>query len=74
MLELSALIVGGDGERSAEQLRAAIATGQTQQVRLDRPIPIYLTYQTAIPYADGTVGFREDLYGRDRVLVSRLAS
>jgi murein L,D-transpeptidase YcbB/YkuD len=74
MLELSALVLGGDSARSAEQLQMAISTGQTQKVRLERPIPVYLLYQTAIPYADGTVGFREDFYGRDRALLARMAA
>ena len=68
MLELTALVIGGETEGTAEQLRAAIATGQTQRVPLDRQVPIYLIYQTAIAYPDGTVGFRGDLYARDKPL------
>jgi len=68
MLELTALVIGGETGGTAEQLRAAIATGQTQRVPLDRQVPIYLIYQTAIAYPDGTVGFRRDLYGRDKPL------
>ena len=66
MLELSALIVGGETTGATDQLNAEIATGQTQQVALEKSIPIYLLYQTAVAYSDGTVGFREDFYGRDK--------
>jgi murein L,D-transpeptidase YcbB/YkuD len=72
MLELSALILGGDKENTAEQLRADIAAGQTQQLPLETAVPIYLLYQTAIAYSDGTVGFRADVYGRDKPLVAAL--
>jgi L,D-transpeptidase YcbB len=74
MLGLSALMLGGDGDGAAEQLRATIATGQTQRLPLERQVPIYLLYQTAIAYTDGTVGFRGDLYGRDKPLVAALTA
>ena len=72
MLELAAMIVGGDTQRAAEQLGADIASGQTQRVSLERQVPIYLLYQTAIAYSDGTVGFRADPYGRDKPLAAAL--
>lgn len=68
MLELSALMLGGERESTVEQLGAAIASGETQRVPLDSHIPIYLLYQTAIAYTDGTMGFRADVYGRDKPL------
>jgi murein L,D-transpeptidase YcbB/YkuD len=68
MVQLTALVLGGETEDAAGQLRAAIATGQTQRVPLEKQVPIYLLYQTAIAYPDGTVGFRGDLYGRDKPL------
>ena len=74
MLELSTLIVGNETENTAEQLRAYIATGQTLRLPLERQVPVYLLYETAIPYPDGTVGFRRDLYGRDKPLAAALAA
>ncbi|HET7085574.1 MAG TPA: L,D-transpeptidase family protein [Rhizomicrobium sp.] len=72
MLELSALMLGGEQENAMEQLRATIATGQTQRLPLEREVPIYLIYQTAIAYPDGTIGFRGDPYGRDKSLAVAL--
>ena len=46
-------------------IRAAIAGGDTLDFRLDRPVPIHLTYSTAWVDEDGTVQFRDDIYGRD---------
>jgi len=72
MTRLSALVLGGETEDTVGQLQAAIASGQTQRVPLEKQVPIYLLYQTAIAYPDGTVGFRGDLYGRDKPLAAAL--
>jgi murein L,D-transpeptidase YcbB/YkuD len=72
MTELAALVLGGETGDTAEQLRAAIATGQTQRVPVERQVPIYLLYQTAIAYPDGTIGFRGDIYARDKPLAAAL--
>jgi murein L,D-transpeptidase YcbB/YkuD len=72
MVELTALVLGGETEDAGEQLRAAIASGQTQRLTIERQVPIYLLYQTAIAYPDGTVGFRGDLYGRDKPLAAAM--
>ncbi|MFC7498676.1 murein L,D-transpeptidase [Enterovirga sp. GCM10030262] len=44
-----------------------------QQVHLDRPVPVYITYLTAAPTETG-IAFREDAYGRDDGQLERLAS
>ena len=72
MTELSAMIFGGEKQNTIEQLRANIASGQTQRLMLERQVPIYLLYQTAIAYSDGAMGFRADLYGRDKPLATAL--
>lgn len=36
-----------------------------QKVALPRPVPVYITYLTAAPEADGTIAFRADPYNRD---------
>lgn len=37
-----------------------------QQVPLERPVPVYITYLTAMPGPDGTIAFFDDVYGRDK--------
>jgi len=51
-----------------DAIDAAIASGKTQTVALPHGIPVYLFYRTVYADADGTVEFRNDLYGRDRLL------
>lgn len=43
----------------------AIADGEHTDVPLARPMPIYMIYLTAWVGEDGTVSFRDDVYGRD---------
>ena len=44
--------------------------GTEEKVPLDAPVPVYITYLTAVP-KDGSVAFLEDVYSRD---ASRLAA
>jgi hypothetical protein len=61
-------------ESDAEtRLTQLIAARDTKRVPLERPIPVYFLYWTAIAAPDGGVGFRGDLYGRDARLIAALA-
>jgi murein L,D-transpeptidase YcbB/YkuD len=40
-------------------------TGERQDVRLKRPVPLYFAYITAWATEDGVVQFRRDLYQKD---------
>jgi len=52
----------------AEAINQAIAAGETKRAYLKTAMPVYLLYLTAFVDDDGTVEFRDDLYGRDLVL------
>ena len=71
---LASWALSNDAMGAADKLDDAIATGQTQTLTLDEPLPIYVLYWTAIPQEDGTVGFRPDLYGRDRRLLAAMSN
>jgi murein L,D-transpeptidase YcbB/YkuD len=47
------------------RVRETIAAGQSVDLTLTRPVPVYFTYITAWAEPDGTVEFRQDIYGRD---------
>ena len=66
--ELARRVMAGDPVWTLDAIDAAIATGETQRVKLPRPIPVYVVYLTAYVGADGIVEFRPDAYGRDRHL------
>jgi murein L,D-transpeptidase YcbB/YkuD len=69
-----ALLVLDSSSWSREALGRAIATGQTQSLALRHAVPVYLLYWTAFVDPDGTVEFRDDLYGRDRRLGDAVAA
>jgi murein L,D-transpeptidase YcbB/YkuD len=57
----------------ADAVDQAIATGETKRVFLKTVTPVYLLYLTAFTDDDGTVEFRDDIYGRDQDLAAALA-
>lgn len=71
--ELARILLASD-EWSSEAIDAAIATGQTQSVKLAKSLPVYVLYWTAFVDPDGTVEFRDDVYGRDHRLADALAA
>jgi murein L,D-transpeptidase YcbB/YkuD len=56
-----------------EAVNQAIADGETHRVSVKTPIPVYLVYFTAFVDEDGTVEFRDDVYGRDSRMATALA-
>jgi murein L,D-transpeptidase YcbB/YkuD len=57
----------------ADAVDQAIAAGETKRVFLKTVMPVYLLYLTAFTDDDGTVEFRDDIYGRDENLARALA-
>ncbi|HET8726402.1 MAG TPA: L,D-transpeptidase family protein [Alphaproteobacteria bacterium] len=45
----------------------------TTRIDLPRPMPLHLTYTTALVDPGGEVGFREDIYGLDAAVVAAIA-
>ena len=57
-----------------ERVQQAMDSGRDNvTVRLDKPIPVFIVYGTAIAYENGEVHFYEDIYGHDRKLAELLA-
>jgi L,D-transpeptidase YcbB len=59
---------------TADSVRARMARTTEQVVPLSRPIPVHLTYWTAWVDDDGTLQFRDDVYGWDGKLATLLRS
>ncbi|MEO6433553.1 MAG: L,D-transpeptidase family protein [Sphingomicrobium sp.] len=45
-----------------------------QQVPLERPVPVYITYLTAVPGGDGKIAYFDDVYSRDKAGIAALGS
>jgi murein L,D-transpeptidase YcbB/YkuD len=52
----------------------ALDSGRTDIIRLEAPVPVHLTYQTAWVGSSGSMQFRSDIYGRDSIILARLVA
>lgn len=67
-LRLAELLLGeGWG---GERLPELIDAGESLTLALPEPVPVHVAYLTAWVDADGTIHFRDDLYGRDENLIA----
>ncbi len=63
--DFAAVVLGGQSDWDPARIEAAIASEIPQVVSLAEPLPVHITYLTAWTNKDGTVHFRDDVYGRD---------
>lgn len=63
-LELVERLLADDGTDAAV-IDAALATRATEEIALNRPVPVHIAYFTADADASGTVKLLADPYGRD---------
>ncbi|HYL06171.1 MAG TPA: L,D-transpeptidase family protein [Thermoanaerobaculia bacterium] len=71
---LAAYVLAGDPQWPPPAVEAALATGRTVTIRLRRPLPVHILYQTAWVDPDGTLELRPDVYGHDSWLAAALAA
>ncbi|MGQ0456225.1 MAG: L,D-transpeptidase family protein [Hyphomicrobium sp.] len=69
---LAEILLDKDKGWSAEKV-ASMYGGGTNEVLLDKPVPVYLTYFTARPGADGKINAFADIYGHDSRLLAALS-
>ena len=55
-----------EGVKTREEVDAIVASGKTTTINLAKPIPIYITYFTAVGKDGGGVDLLDDIYNRDR--------
>ena len=72
-LDLARFLLEPDPQWNPSRLEAALATRLEQTVRLPEPVPVHIQYWTAWVDEYETVNFRNDLYGRDRMVADALA-
>jgi murein L,D-transpeptidase YcbB/YkuD len=72
--ELAAWALRNNPDWTLERVRAAMQTGPNDvTVKLERPIPVFIVYATALAYENGEVHFSDDIYGHDATLEQALA-
>lgn len=67
-LGLTKLLLRDQPEWTDERIRAAMNADAPTPVRLRTPVPILITYATALARLDGEVFFYADIYGHDKTL------
>jgi len=67
-LELAEYVLRDDPVWTRETLLAAIEEGTEQEVRIPHPLNVHFLYLTAWVDERGTLQFRDDIYGRDKLL------
>jgi murein L,D-transpeptidase YcbB/YkuD len=71
-LRFAQVILGEDKGWSAEQVESYYRSSASNEVRLDKSIPVHVTYFTAVVDDDGTVKTYGDIYGHDSRISSAL--
>lgn len=59
-------------EWTDEKIRAAMDAGTEKYVKLDKPVPVLITYYTAWVDEYGKLNFRDDIYGHDEKLAKKM--
>ncbi len=70
-LPLAELMLKNDPKWAGNVL-TAVQTGKTQRVQLPQQVAVYLLYWTAFASANGTMNFRGDPYGWDKLLAGKI--
>lgn len=72
---LAAWVLKGQGDWNRDSVVAAMTEGVgriSRSVEIERPIPVYILYTTAVVGDDGRLHFYQDIYGHDARLVHAL--
>lgn len=70
-VSLAELMVASDPELNG-QIQTLIDAGKTQRVSLPQEVAVYLLYWTAFASSNGTMSFRDDPYGWDKLLAAKI--
>ncbi len=72
-LALAMFALEGMPEWTEARVRQAMQAGSASTVRLTQPLPVLITYGTAL-VRQGRIHFFDDVYGHDRQLAAQLAA
>jgi murein L,D-transpeptidase YcbB/YkuD len=64
-------VLAGQPEGDASRIHELMNDGDMKQVRVKKPLPVYILYLTAF-VRDGRVQYRDDLYGTDKRALGRI--
>jgi len=59
-------------KQKRNELRKGSSYGVTTEVKLDKPVPLFIDYHTVWVDKDGIINFRNDVYKQDKVVLEEL--
>jgi murein L,D-transpeptidase YcbB/YkuD len=71
-LELAEILLRGQDGWTSEKIGQVLATGETQNVELEHPLPTLIVYWTVSVGASGRIRHAEDIYNLDPPLLAAL--
>ena len=71
-LDFAEKVFGGKNNFSKDRVRQVIDSGQQAHYTFPEPVTLYVTYRTVSADAGGAATFRDDIYGRDRLVVKAM--
>ena len=71
--KLAKYLLRNDPEWTPAKIDQAMNAGKEKVVNLPAPVPVAITYFTAWVDRNGTLHFREDIYGHDKEDAKRIA-
>jgi L,D-transpeptidase YcbB len=70
--KLAEIILGEDRGTTPAQIRSYIAHNSTNDIKLNKPLPVHVTYFTAMAQDDGSIKAFPDYYGHDSRIAAAL--
>ena len=71
-MAMAKYVLGSQPVWTESKITEAMNAGVETFVRVQRPIPVLIVYQTAVAEPDGSVRYFNDVYGHDRSLSDAL--
>jgi murein L,D-transpeptidase YcbB/YkuD len=71
-LELAEILLRNQDGWNSEKINQVLATGETQNVELEHPLPILIVYWTVSVGASGRIRHSDDIYDLDPPLLAAL--
>lgn len=70
--KMAQYLLRNEPEWTPERINAAMNSGDEKYVKLDKPVPVVITYYTAWVDENGLLNFREDIYKHDQKLAAKM--
>jgi len=72
--KLADYLLRDDSQWPPEKINEAMNSGNEKFVSIKNPVPVFITYYTAWVDENGKLNFRDDIYGHDKEIASKMFS